>query len=80
MCTTNVSWSPWRAIWIHPNADLSTEGRILMTLLVRAATQYEHEDDADEPEDGFECELYHTKEEVENSSHVWQYFMLAIDG
>jgi hypothetical protein len=37
--------------------------------LIRAATQNEHKDDADEPEDGFECELYHTEEKVENSSH-----------
>ena len=60
--------------------DLSTEQQILMVGSVRTATQYEHEDDADKPEDSFECELDHTESEVEDSSHVWQYFMLAIDG
>jgi hypothetical protein len=29
--------------------------------LIWAATQHEHKDDADEPEDGFECELDHTE-------------------
>ena len=51
-----------------------------MILLVRTAAQYEHEDDADEPEDGFECELDHTESEVENSSHDRQYLLLVIDG
>ena len=50
--------------------DLSTEQQILMFGSVRTATQYEHEDDADKPEDSFECELDHTESEVENSSHV----------
>ena len=60
--------------------DLSTEQQILMFGSVRTASKNEHEDDADEPEDGFECELDHTESEVENSSHVWQYFMFIIDG
>ena len=50
--------------------DLSTEQQILMIGSVRAAAQNEHEDDADEPEDGLECELDHTEGEVEKSSHV----------
>ena len=52
----------------------------LELILIRAATQHEHEDDADEPEDGFECELYHTEDKVENSSHDWQYLLLLLDG
>ena len=60
--------------------DLSTEQQILMIESVRAAAQYEHEDDADEPEDGFKCELDHTESEVENSSHDRRYLLLIIDG
>ena len=60
--------------------DLSTEQQILMIRSVRTATQYEHKDDADEPEDGFECELDHTESEVENSSHDRRYLLLIING
>ena len=52
----------------------------LELILIWAATQHEHEDDADEPEDGLECELDHTESEVENSSHDWQFLLLVIDG
>ena len=52
----------------------------LELILVRAATQHEHKDDADKPEDGLECELDDTESEVENSSHNWQFLLLVIDG